>query len=470
MLTQYTSKASDDDKLPFIVVGSGMAGISAARELLAQGHRVHLIEARSKAGGRAQSYTTADGTKIPLGPMFIHGLDEGQGSVAGEKNPIIALTKQHGVTSKPVSFEDIEDSTILFPSEEIADEATSMAILQCFESYSKKISSKEASPVTLTTLTDTFAWMVAEESTVLAYEGVEMKKLRNTPLNDPMDGTFDGDTPDEFLTASGGYETLLQRMFTQLKQNPKFYCEFNTQASKIEHVEPYMLVTTHDGREIKGESVVCALPLGILQQKKVELPQLSPEKDTALDTMQIALQNKIILEFDEPFWCENPQEPDSGPDAIFFMLDQPDLPKFIPIINAHKFSDTHAPVLIVSFSGEDAKFSNYDSEQSLVQRLLSVLRKKYPDAPEPKNTQVSHWEADQHTLGAWSAPTNQTTPADLETLRSTDMDGRFILAGEYTAPGESMGSMHGAYISGARAAACLLDARLMAEHKSSPGV
>jgi monoamine oxidase len=54
-----------------IVVGAGLAGLTAARELRNSGHRVLLLEGRDRVGGRAWTSDLA-GTEIELGGQHVH--------------------------------------------------------------------------------------------------------------------------------------------------------------------------------------------------------------------------------------------------------------------------------------------------------------------------------------------------------------------------------------------------------------
>ena len=72
-----------------VVIGAGAAGIAAAREALARGFSVQVVEARQRLGGRA--HTDYCGTRYPLdlGCEWLHSAD---------RNVLAKLAPQHGFT------------------------------------------------------------------------------------------------------------------------------------------------------------------------------------------------------------------------------------------------------------------------------------------------------------------------------------------------------------------------------------
>src|ERR1700740_3092765 len=54
-----------------VVVGAGLAGLSCARDLAAAGTDVLVFEARDRAGGRVDQFTTPDGRVVQLGGEVI---------------------------------------------------------------------------------------------------------------------------------------------------------------------------------------------------------------------------------------------------------------------------------------------------------------------------------------------------------------------------------------------------------------
>src|SRR5258706_164209 len=55
-----------------VIIGAGIAGLTAARELSTSGVRVLVLEARDRLGGRVMTHHTADGP-VELGAEFVHG-------------------------------------------------------------------------------------------------------------------------------------------------------------------------------------------------------------------------------------------------------------------------------------------------------------------------------------------------------------------------------------------------------------
>jgi monoamine oxidase len=47
-----------------VVVGAGLAGLAAARRLVAGGHEVTVVEARERVGGRTEGLVLDDGTPL----------------------------------------------------------------------------------------------------------------------------------------------------------------------------------------------------------------------------------------------------------------------------------------------------------------------------------------------------------------------------------------------------------------------
>src|SRR5262249_57089608 len=59
------------DVADVVVVGAGIAGLIAARDLVAAGKNVVVLEARDRVGGRVLNHRLSDGTTVELGGQWI---------------------------------------------------------------------------------------------------------------------------------------------------------------------------------------------------------------------------------------------------------------------------------------------------------------------------------------------------------------------------------------------------------------
>src|SRR3954464_7037530 len=67
-----------------VVVGAGLAGLSAARDLMKAGTDVVVVEARGRPGGRVEQTTLADGRIVQLGGEVIGPFHEAYLGLADE--------------------------------------------------------------------------------------------------------------------------------------------------------------------------------------------------------------------------------------------------------------------------------------------------------------------------------------------------------------------------------------------------
>ena len=60
-----------DSRVDVAVVGAGLAGLVGARDLLAAGHSVLVLEARNRVGGRLLNHTLANGAVVEVGGQWV---------------------------------------------------------------------------------------------------------------------------------------------------------------------------------------------------------------------------------------------------------------------------------------------------------------------------------------------------------------------------------------------------------------
>ncbi|UNB52966.1 NAD(P)/FAD-dependent oxidoreductase [Mycolicibacterium sp. YH-1] len=79
-------------KLDVVVIGAGLAGLAAARDLTLAGADVVVLEARTRPGGRVEQCTTDDGRRIQLGGEIIGTFHTAYKKLVGELGLTIGPT------------------------------------------------------------------------------------------------------------------------------------------------------------------------------------------------------------------------------------------------------------------------------------------------------------------------------------------------------------------------------------------
>ena len=74
-----------------LVIGAGIAGLTAARDLAVNGYDVAILEARERIGGRIWTSHQL-GLPADLGASWIHGFED---------NPIARLARRHAIDDRP---------------------------------------------------------------------------------------------------------------------------------------------------------------------------------------------------------------------------------------------------------------------------------------------------------------------------------------------------------------------------------
>ena len=221
-------------------------------------------------------------------------------------------------------------------------------------------------------------------------------------------------------------------------------------------------VECEDGRRIGADYVVSTIPLGVLKHGSVEFePPLPPWKSDVIGRLGFGVLNKVILLYKEPFWDEDRdifgvlRDPTNR-----HSLEQKDYApqrgRFFQWFNVSKTSGL--PVLLALMAGD----AGYDTEQTcndtLVAEATGILRSVYGSkVPEPVEAIVTRWASDKFARGSYSSAGPRMRADDYDVMAQPV--GNLFFAGEHTC-GTHPATVHGAYLSGLRAASEVLDAML----------
>jgi len=115
------------------------------------------------------------------------------------------------------------------------------------------------------------------------------------------------------------------------------------------------------------------------------------------------------------------------------------------------------PVLIGVLAGDAARLAESMDDQTLVVEATTRLAKmfKLPSRPLPTEAVVTRWRKDRFARGSYSYMSPTTVPGDYEAMAART--GNLHWAGEHTC-GTHPATVHGAYLSGLRAASEVVEA------------
>mmetsp|Transcript_131551 Transcript_131551/g.196047 ORF Transcript_131551/g.196047 Transcript_131551/m.196047 type:complete len:363 (-) Transcript_131551:76-1164(-) len=235
----------------------------------------------------------------------------------------------------------------------------------------------------------------------------------------------------------------------------------SSEVKQIEHTDNDIIVTVFDHatsqfKKYQCKFIVCTTSIGVLKDSikstemnpNIPLPELEkglirfipPLPDWKVDSLncyKLGLMDKVILQFPKQFW---------GPiSRITYVGNEAgDFPWFDNV-----GSDPPALLGWTACRFADKMEAEMKSDDEVVQHCMQILRKEFPDAPDPIFAHVTRWRTNPFTRGAY---TFITTGATTERAEKISLPvGNIFFAGEAYAK-EHIGCVHGAFITGAEAA------------------
>ena len=218
-----------------------------------------------------------------------------------------------------------------------------------------------------------------------------------------------------------------------------------------------------DGDILEADHVVLTVPLGVLKEHSISFdPPLPDWKLGPIERLGFGTLNKVILVFDKPFWDVDQDMFGLLREAeVVNSLDQEDYVsnrgKFYLFWNCIKTSGL--PVLIALMAGDAAHQAETVSDAALVAAVTQELARmfKQDPIPVPSESIVTRWGKDRFARGSYSYVAPTSLPGDYEAMARPL--GNLHFAGEATC-GTHPATVHGAYISGLRAASEVIEALL----------
>lgn len=417
-----------------LIIGAGLAGLSAGQALEQQGHKVIVLEARERLGGRI--YTNTAWADLPLdwGATWIHGV---------KGNPLTDIARTINAPTRLTSY----DSAQVY-----ATDGQPLNALQVQQLAALQTKVTQALASAQQADKDQSVQQAIEASLALDKLTSDEKKMLDFILNGSIEQEYAGST-----------EQLSAYWYNEAKAYPGKDAFFlNGFKAIVDYLAKTLVVQT--GQIVKtldwsgagvtvttnrstftADQVVVTLPLGVLKTEQVQFnPPLPPEKIQAIQALGMGVLNKCFLRFDKAFWP-------TDVDWLEYITPERGLwTEWVSLMHA-----ANLPVLIGFNAADKAREVETWSDSQVVDSAMQTLRTLYGNAiPNPTGYQITRWASDPFALGSYSFNALGSTPAMRKTLAQS-LKGKVFFAGEATEH-QHFSTAHGAYISGLRAASELL--------------
>jgi monoamine oxidase len=411
-----------------LVIGAGIAGLSAACVLAESNKRVAVIEARPRVGGRIYSQQISDcNLSIEFGAEFIHG-----------KPPeLLHLVSQAGKT-----FFELDGDSLSFSGDRL------------------KLRDSEGISSVLEDLPKdqdyTFAEWIAEKklppeiahSTAFYVEGFNAADIRRigTAALAKQQESSDAIEGNRLFRLEESYSNIVEYLREKFaKTGGELF--LSTVVKAIRWRRGAVVIDANSGKDggqlhFEGKQSIITLPLGILQEGSVHFDPVPKDIIDAAKQLAMGSAKRIVFLFRERFWARF--YPHAG-----FIFSEHDLPAvwWTP-------HPKTVPMLTGWIGGPHAKESVITNDQTFVRKSIGTLAKLFACPEEEIESQLiswhTHdWEQDPFSRGAYSYVPQNAMSASL--MMTNPVEQTLFFAGEHTDTGH-WGTVHGALNSGLRAA------------------
>lgn len=211
-----------------------------------------------------------------------------------------------------------------------------------------------------------------------------------------------------------------------------------------------VLLETEQGSLVEADCCVLTMPAGCLREALHKgtffASPLSPEKQEAIDFLQMGTYKKVMLTFDHIFWPTEPAFLGMVRSEVSDNLGQ-------CLLLDNLWASQGKPCLEAVLFGHDGTWATGKSDQVIRDAVLAFMEQAM-GKPNLRShcteCHITRWEEDPYSRGAYSSMKLGCMLRHVEELRKPEWDGRLIFSGEATIT-EFEGSVHAALFSGMNA-------------------
>jgi monoamine oxidase len=423
-----------------VVIGAGLAGLSAAYELAQAGHDVAILEARARPGGRVQTlrdffsdglYVDTGATRIPDNHDFTMRYVK---LFRLELEPFMpqgfaSITYMNGKRMKAEQGKELDWPLDLTAEErKLGQQALRKKYLGSIIDELGDVNSPNWPPASLakydrTTMPELLRSLGASPAVVTLLGGGALRddkedvesalyNLRFAALNNSSKKR------STYFKIKGGND-LLPRAFADRLADRIVY---GAEVARIEQNSSGVRITFLQGgahHTVAGDYAVCAIPFSVLKTVEVA-PAFSPEKQKAIREMPYRSCTKVFLQSKRRFWAD---EKLSG-------FAQTDLP-IGQVWNLTYRRPGRRGVLVAYSSGTPSRRLTALKEAERIRVAVDNIDKVFPGFHDNFEGATSKcWDDDEYARGAYAC----FKPGQMIEMYppASKPEGRVFFAGEHT--------------------------------------
>ncbi|MEY4684247.1 MAG: hypothetical protein RLZ25_706 [Pseudomonadota bacterium] len=412
-----------------LVIGAGISGLAAAKDLVSRGKKVIVLEAQHIIGGRILTDRSL-GTAIDLGASWIHGVNQ---------NPLSSIAASLNLKTSRSDYDAIQrydfDGRKVTEAEGRGLDARFDDLLSGITELQKTASINRSLGVSIDEILQTKKYSGFDQRGIRYSINTEIEHEYAADVDDmslkfwDQDDSFSGG--DVFI--SQGFDLITDFLAKDLD------IRTSTVVQEIEYRGSTVNVKTLTD-VFTARQVIVTLPLGVLKAGGVKFsPPLPASHLGAINRIGMGLLNKLYLRFPRNFWGTSDQligylGHDSGHWAEWYDFQRVTQEPILLGFNAASFAST---------------LEGYSDEQT-VASAMKVLRTIFgASIPEPLGYRLTRWGQNPWSLGSYSYLGVGASPRDCDVL-SRPVRSKLFFAGEH-ANKSYIGTAHGAYLSGLKA-------------------